>query len=85
MHAPTMPCSRCAGTGHVPLPAKLMKALALLKDRELSSPEFRRLTCGLSRSPSAANQLLERLRTLDLVNRRRIGRVWFYSLKFFSR
>lgn len=74
-----MPCSRCTGTGHVPLPPELQMTLDLLRKRgSLTAVAlFGHMEYG---GATAANNRLESLRRLGFARRERVnGKVWKYS------
>lgn len=66
---PLIPCSCCAGSGKVLLPASLLLALLLIRERgTLSAPELA-AESSENKSLTFANNRLEKLRSLGLVHR----------------
>lgn len=82
MKRPLVPCSRCEGCGKVELPYELWQTLQLVaRNRSVTAIEVHRLLRMGGSSTTAANNRLEDLRRLGLLERfRGAGRCWHYQL-----
>lgn len=77
-------CRKCDGTGQVPLDPSLEAALsALSKFPNSTSPHLhaKMFSGGTALSINAINNRLEKLRSMNLVGRRKSGIAWEYSVK----
>ena len=73
----TVPCCRCHGRGWVPLSSPLQSTLDQLRAGPKLAMELR----ARGEGPSAANNRLEDLRALGLVERKKVGRHWRYAVR----
>lgn len=71
-------CPTCEGTGRVPLIPSLREALDMLSNHGAYTPPELALMIGVS--ATAANNRLERLRSLGLVTRERVTRGHSYTI-----
>jgi hypothetical protein len=74
-----MPCGRCHGSGRTPLHHEFQQTLDFVRKRApTTAPEIYRALC-VGGSPSAANNRLEVLRSLGLVERfAKCGKAWLW-------
>lgn len=73
----TMPCRRCRGCGRVDLPQELQATLDLVRAGALTAGAVAKIF--RDRTPTAANNRLERLRELGFVIRMQAGRNMVYE------
>ena len=80
MVADAMPCSRCDGCGKVALPPELQSTLDFVRQHPRGGALVREVHAAMSASgPTAANNRLEKLRSLGLLWREKVSaKAWMY-------
>jgi len=79
-HHTRISCPKCNGRGHIDLPDRFVKVLAIVRSRKSISPEEVHKKLGdRDLGVTAIHQRLYGLRAFGLVKRERRGRLSFYS------
>jgi hypothetical protein len=78
---PTQPCTKCNGTGRLPVSVDLISTLRIVRSHPNCTPAQVQSILDPRKifSASAFNNRLEYLRELHLVQRERRGRNWSYK------
>lgn len=80
MKRPITPCQNCQGSGKAPLSRFLFATLSLFARGATLTAEQVHARQGLAEVRTAANNRLENLRKLGLIDRSRDGRAYHYFL-----
>lgn len=76
---PKIPCARCDGRGAVALSTPQWRVMRVLYDGPCAAIHIHE-ALRLNGTPTRTNNVLEALRRLKLVKRRRSGREWIYRV-----
>lgn len=78
--AATLECPTCQGKGNVPLPESLAELISILRSRPDATVEEVRVHLNDEITSNGVNNRLTKLVDLGMVQRRRVGKFFHYSL-----
>jgi hypothetical protein len=80
-HIPEVVCPKCRGAGSIDLAEPLLRVLRFVRQhRQATAQDVFEMLGREVTHPTAANNRLEDLRKLQLLDRRRRGRNWVYFI-----